>query len=133
MKPYFSVLLAGVAAATFAITAAAQPAPAAPGKTPGSPQLDCAKWKDKARCESLNKDIEACRDKTDDDWRHCMHHGTQGAKFSPPKARDCSMSRNKERCEAHAVALGACKDRSTRGEHRKCMAEQIPAQAPKKD
>jgi len=139
MKPCFSMLLAGVAAATFAVSAGAQPAAAGPGKSPGSHQMDCAKWKDKARCEALNKDIETCRDKTDDEWRECMHRSAPAGKFAPPKARDCSKARNKERCEAHTRALEACKDKTTRAEHRKCMADALPAQvpapgpAPKKD
>ncbi len=95
--------------------------------------MDCAKAKDQARCASLNKDIEACKDKTGDAWRECMHRPAPAAKFTPPKARDCGKARNQERCEAHTGALEACKDKSTRVEHRKCMAGQLPAPAPKKD
>lgn len=129
MKSSLSVLLAAVTAALFATIAAAYPL-AGPGKDPGSHPMDCAKVKDKARCESLNKDIEACKDKTGDDWRDCMHQPAPAAKFTPPKARDCSKARNKERCEAHTSALEACKDRTTRVEHRKCMTGQLPARAP---
>jgi hypothetical protein len=123
MKFSLSMLLAAVAAATFATTASAMPTP---GKGPGAHPMDCAKAKDKARCESLNKDIEACRGKTGDEWRACMHQPLSNAKFTPPKPRDCSKARNKERCEAHTSALEACKNMTTRTEHRKCMAEQLP-------
>jgi hypothetical protein len=88
--------------------------------------MDCAKAKDQARCASLNKDIEACRDKTGDAWRECMHQPPSSAKFTPPKPRDCSKAHNKERCEAHTIALEACKDKTTKAEHRKCMAGQPP-------
>ncbi len=132
MKSSLSVLLAAVTAALFATIAAAYPL-AGPGKDPGSHPMDCAKAKDKARCESLNKDIEACKDKTGDDWRDCMHRPAPAAKFAPPKTRDCGTARNKERCEAHNSALEACKDSSTRVEHRKCMTGQLlPARAPNK-
>jgi len=89
--------------------------------------MDCSKWKDKARCESLKKDIEACRDKTDDDWRECMHRAAPAAKFTPPKPRDCTKAKNVERCEAHNTALESCKQMATRAEHRKCMSGQAPA------
>jgi hypothetical protein len=131
MKPSLSVLLAGVAAAIFANAAAAIPSGAGPGKAPAHP-MDCAKAKDKVRCEALNKDIETCRGKTGDEWRECMHQPAPAAKFTPPKPRDCAKARNKERCEAHTRALEACKDKTTRVEHRKCMAGQRPAAAPKK-
>jgi hypothetical protein len=88
--------------------------------------MDCAKWKDKARCESLNRDIEACKTKTDDEWRDCMRRSAPTAKFTPPKPRDCSKARNKESCETHTSALEACKNMTTRTEHRKCMVEQLP-------
>jgi len=133
MKPSFSVLLAAVTAATFATTAAAMPSGAGPGKGPGAYPMDCAKAKDKARCESRNKDIEACRGKTGDDWRDCMRLPAPTTKFTPPKPRDCAKARNKERCEAHTSALEACRDKTTRVEHRKCMAGQLPAAAPKKN
>jgi hypothetical protein len=133
MKSSLSVLLAAVSAATFAIAAAAQPAEPGPGKGSGPRAMDCAKAKDKARCESLNKDIEACRDKIGDDWRRCMRQPVSTAKSAPPKPRDCAKARNKESCEAHNAALEACKDKTTRVEHRKCMAAQLPAPAPKKN
>ena len=132
MKPSLSVLLIAVAAATFAITAAAMPSGAAAAKGPSAHPMDCAKAKDKARCESLNKDIAACKDKTDDAWRECMRRPAPTVKFTPPKPRDCAKARNKERCEVHASALQACKDMTTRAGHRKCMAAQLPAAAPKK-
>ena len=132
MKPSLSVLLATVTAATFATTATAMPNGAAPGKGPGAYPMDCAKAKDKARCESLNKDIEACKDKIGDEWRDCMHRPVPAAKFMPPKPRDCAKARNKERCESHTNALEACKDKTTRAEHRKCMTGQVPAPAPNK-
>lgn len=132
MKPCLSALLAGLAAATFAISAAAQPPGNGPGKGAGARPMDCAKAKDQARCESLNKDIEACKDKTGDEWRDCMHRPAPAAKFTPPKARDCTKARNKERCEAHTQALEGCKDKATRAEHRKCMARQLAAPTPGK-
>jgi len=133
MKLSLSVLLAAVTAATFAITANAMPTGAEAGKGPGAHPMDCAKAKDKARCASLNKDIAACRDKTGDDWRNCMHRPAPAAKIMPPKPRDCAKARNKERCVAHNAALEACKDKTTRVEHRKCMAGQVPAPAPTKN
>ncbi len=131
MKSCFSVLLAGVIAATFAATA--MPAGAAAEKGAGAYPMDCAKWKDKARCAALNQDLQACKDKTDDEWRECMHQPAPIAKFTPPKPRDCSKARDKERCEAHTRALEACKDKGTRAEHRKCMAGQLQESAPKKN
>ena len=122
MKPYLSVLFAGVIAATFATTAAAMPSGAVMEKVPGVYPMDCAKWKDKARCAALNQYIEACRDKTDDEWRECMHLPAPTAKFTPPKPRDCSTARNKAHCEAHTSALDACKGERTRAEHRMCVA-----------
>lgn len=127
MKSSLSVLLAGVAAATFATAVAAMPTGAAAGKGPGAYPMDCAKAKDKARCESLNKDIEACKDKISDEWRECMHRPVPAAKLTPPKARDCSKARNQEHCEAHTDALEACKEKTTRVEHRKCMAGRLAA------
>jgi hypothetical protein len=127
MKPSLSVLLAAVTALTFATIAAALPPGTAPVKAPGAHLMDCAKAKDKARCESLNKDIEACKDKTDDEWRDCMHRPAPAARFTPPKPRDCAKARNKERCEAHTAALEACKDKLTRVEHRRCIKGQSPA------
>lgn len=124
MKSSLSALLMVAIAATLASTAAI-PAGDATGKSPPAYPMDCTKWKDKARCESLNKDIEACRTKTDDEWRECMHQAVPTTKFIPPKPRDCNKSRNKERCEAHSSALEACKDKTTRTEHRKCMTEQL--------
>jgi hypothetical protein len=132
MKTCLSVLLAGLAAATFAASASAMPAGDAPAKTTSAHPMDCSKWKDKARCESLNKDIGACKDKTDDDWRDCMHRAVPAAKFTPPKARDCSKAQNKVRCETHNAALETCKGMSTRAEHRKCMSGQAPVAAPGK-
>ena len=127
MKTYYSALLAGITAATFSINTAAQSAVAAPEGKSGSQLMDCSKWKDKARCESLKKDVEACRDKTDDDWRECMHRAAPAAKFTPPKPRDCTKAKNVERCEAHNTALESCKQMATRAEHRKCMSGQAPA------
>jgi hypothetical protein len=128
MKPCLSMLLlAGVAAATFATAATAMPTGTVAKKGPGAYPMDCAKAKDKARCESLNKDIEACKDKTGDEWRDCMHRPAPAANFTPPKPRDCAKARNTERCEAHNTALDACKDKTTRVEHRKCMTRQSPA------
>ena len=129
MKPVFSVFLASLAAAIFSANAFAQNPQTGDvrAKRTSREPMDCAKAKDKARCESLNKKIEVCRDKTDDDWRNCMGHSGSAAKFSPPKARDCAKARNKERCEAHTVALEACKDSATRTEHRKCMDERLKA------
>ena len=132
MKPGLSMLLAGVIAATFATSAAAVLTVASEGKGPSAYPMDCAKAKDKARCANLNLDIQACKNKTDDEWRECMHRPAPTAKFDPPKPRDCSKARNRERCEAHTSALEACKDRSTRSEHRKCMADQLPQSEPKK-
>ena len=126
MKPSLTMFLAAVAAATFATIAAAMPLGDTPGKAPGAHPMDCTKAKDKAHCESLNKDIEACKGKTDDEWRDCMRHSAPTAKFTPPKPRDCSKARNKERCQAHTIALEACKDRTTQAEHRKCMTGQSP-------
>lgn len=126
MKSSLSALLVAAIAATFATAATTMPAGAAAEKGAGAYPMDCAKWKDKARCESLNRDIEACKAKTDDEWRDCMRQSAPTTKFTPPKPRDCSKARNKESCEAHSSALGACKNKTTRAEHRKCMAEQLP-------
>jgi hypothetical protein len=119
------VLLAAVIAAIFATGAAAMPSGAGPG--PGAHPMDCTRAKDPARCASLNKDIETCKDKIGDEWRDCMHRPAPAAKFTPPKPRDCAKARNQERCEAHTNALEACKDKTTRAEHRKCMTDQLPA------
>ena len=132
MKRYLSVLLAGVIAAIFATHAAAVLTVAAEGKGPSAYPMDCTKAKDKARCATLNQDVQACTDKTDDEWRECMRRPVPTAMFTPPKPRDCSKARNRERCEAHTSALEACKDKSTRSEHRKCMAGQLPQSEPKK-
>lgn len=134
MKSCVSVLLAGITAAMFATTALAQaPVRADRPQTKGSgaPPMNCDQAQDKARCEALNKDIEACRGKTDDEWRSCMHRPLT-AKFRPPKARDCAKARNTARCEGHSLALEACKEMATRTEHRKCMSKQLQQQAPKK-
>lgn len=133
MKSCLSVLLAGVTAAMFATAAAAMPTGSPPGSGPGAYPMDCTKAKDKARCESLNKDIEACKHKTGDAWRECMHQPAPTAKFTPPKPRDCSKANNKAPCEAHVRALEACKDKPNKSEHRKCMSEHLPAQAPAAD
>ncbi len=126
MKSSLSALLVTAIAATFATAATTMSDGATAEKAARAYPMDCARWKDKARCESLNRDIEACKTKTDDAWRDCMRHSTSTAAFTPPKARDCSKARNKESCEAHSHALEACKDKTTRAEHRKCMAEQSP-------
>ena len=127
MNPCLSVFLAGVAAALFASTAAGQAAGPNLRRAPGAQPMDCAKAKDKARCESLNKDIEACKDKTGDEWRDCMHRPAPAAQFTPPKTRDCAKAHNKERCEAHNSKLEACKEKSPRAAHRRCMSAQSPA------
>lgn len=126
MKSSLSALLVAAIAATLASAVAAMPAGQAAGKGPSAYPMDCTKWKDKARCESLNRDIEACKAKTDDEWRDCMRQPAPIAKFTPPKPRDCGKARNKESCEAHSRALEACKNKTTRAEHRTCMAEQLP-------
>jgi predicted secreted protein len=133
MKLFYSMLLAGMIVATSANIAIVTAAGAAAEQGPGAYPMDCAKWNDKARCAALNKDIQACRDKTDDEWRECMHRPAPTAKFTPPKPRDCSKARNKEGCDSHSSALEACKDKRTRAEHRKCMAGQSQASAPKKN
>lgn len=133
MKPCLTVLLAGVIAATFSATSVAMPSAAPAEKGPSAYPMDCATWKDKARCAALNKDIEACRDKIEDERRECMRQPAPTAKFNPPKPRDCSTARNKELCEAHTSALEACKDERTRAEHRRCMAGQSQALAPGKN
>lgn len=127
MKTSSSVLIAAVAVAAFAIGADAMPAGGGLEKGPGAYPMDCAKAKDKARCEALNKDIAACKDKVGDEWRECMHQPAKTAKITLPKPRDCAKARNKELCEAHNAALDACKDKTTRAEHRRCMAGQLPA------
>jgi hypothetical protein len=133
MKPHRSVLLAGLIALTFSISATPAPSGAVMEKIPGVFPMDCAKWKDQARCEALNRNIDACRDKTDDQWRECMNLPASTAKFTPPKPRDCSTARNRERCEAYNGALAACKDQGTRAEHRKCTTEQLQGSPPKKN
>jgi len=125
MKPCLSVLLAGLIAATFATTVTAMPTGAALEKGLGAYPMDCAKAKDKARCAALNQRIQACKAKTDDEWRECMYQSVKTANFTPPKPNDCSKARNKEVCEAHAGALEACKDKRARAEHRKCIAGQL--------
>jgi hypothetical protein len=132
MKSCLSVPLAGLIAATLATTAVTMPAAAAE-KSPSAYPMDCAKWKDKARCAALNQDLQACKDKTDDEWRECMHQPAPTAKFTPPKPRDCSTARDKERCETYNSALEACKDKPARAEHRKCTNEQLQQPAPKKN
>ncbi len=134
MKTFLSILLVGIAAATFAVAAAAKD-PAigvSPAEGARVKPMDCAKAKDPVRCEAMNKQIEACRDKTDDAWRECMHLPAPAAKFTPPKPRDCAKARNKERCEAHTRALKACEEMTTRAAHRKCMSETLPAPASNK-
>lgn len=129
MNRCLSMLLAGMIVATFVSAATAMAAGTAAERGAGAYPLDCTKWKDKARCAALNKDIQACRDKTDDEWRECMHRPAPAAKFTPPKPRDCTKARNVKACELHASALQACEDSGTRAEHRKCMAEQSRATA----
>lgn len=123
MKSPLPALLVAAIAVTFASTVAAMPAGAAAGKGPRAYPMDCTQAKDKARCESLNRDIEACRAKTDDAWRDCMRQPAPTTKFTPPRPRDCSKARNTQSCEAHSSALGACRDKTTRAGHRKCMEE----------
>ena len=122
MKHYLSALLAGLLVATFSAPAAAMPSGTVMEEVPGVYPMDCTKWKDKARCAALNRTIEACRNKTDDEWRVCMQFPEATGKFTPPKPRDCSTARHKERCEAHVRALAACKDVLTPHEHRQCVA-----------
>jgi len=131
MKRSLSVFFLAVAAATYSISAPAYSTGAVPDLKPGSPPMDCATAKDKARCESLNKDIEACRYKTGDEWRACMHRPAPAVKVAPPKLRDCTKASNKALCDAHNTALEACKDKETKAEHRKCMDGQLAVPAPK--
>lgn len=133
MKPCLSILLAGITVVTVAATAGAMAADTAGAKGASAYPLDCTQWKDQARCAALNKDIQACRDKTDDEWRECMHRPVPTARFAPPKPRDCTKARNVKACELHASALEACKASNTRAEHRKCMAEQSRASAANKN
>ncbi len=123
MKSPLPALLVAAIAVTFASAVAAMPAGAAPGKGPHAYPMDCSQAKDKARCESLNRDIEACKAKTGDEWRDCMGQSAPTTKFTPPRPRDCSKARNTQSCEAHSSALDACRDKTTRAEHRKCMEE----------
>lgn len=127
MKLYFSTLLAGLIAATFATTVAAMPSGAALQERPSPYPMDCAKAKDKARCAALNEKIKSCRNRTDDEWHECMYQSARTANFTPPKPRDCSKARNRDLCEAHSAALEACKDKRTRAEHRKCITGQLQA------
>ena len=121
-------ILAGLIAA-FATGVAASPPT---GSKAGAYPMDCAKWKDAGRCAVLNDKIAACRDKTDDAWLQCMYPNERPAMFTPPKARDCSHARNREVCETHAAALDACSDKTTRAEHRDCMAARLQATASKR-
>ena len=125
MKTTFFVFLAALATTAYPITANALPGSGSLGKDPSAHPMDCAKAKDRTRCEALNKEIAACRDKIGDEWRECMHRPAPDTKFSSPKLRDCATARNKERCETHNTALEACKDKTTRTEHRKCMTAQL--------
>ena len=127
MKSSISVLLAAVMTTAFVSTADAVPAAGDPGKGSVAHPMDCARAKDKTRCEALNKDIAACKNKTDDEWRECMHRPAPAAWTAPPRSRDCAKARDKERCEAHNAALDSCKDKTTRAEHRKCMAGMLRA------
>jgi transposase len=129
MKPSILMFLSTLATATFSLSAAAYSVGAAPELKPGSPPMNCATAKDRARCESLNKDIEACRYRTGDEWRECMHRPPPAVKLAPPNPRDCTKASNREVCEAHNAALEACKDKDVRAEHRKCMALQQSAAA----
>ena len=61
MKTSLSALLVAAIAATLASPVAATPAGEAAGKGPRAYPMDCTKAKDKARCEFLNRDIEACK------------------------------------------------------------------------
>jgi hypothetical protein len=131
MKTYLSVLLSTIATAAFSISAGAYSTDAVSELKPGSPPMDCTTWKDKARCEALNKDIAVCKDKIGDEWRECMHRPAPAAKAAPPKPRDCAKASNKERCEAFNAALEVCKDKATKTEHRKCMDGQKSAAAAK--
>lgn len=132
MKSCLSVLLAGLIAATVATMVITMPAAAAE-QSSGAYPMNCAQWKDKARCEALNRDIQACKDKTDDAWLACMRLAAPTAKFTAPKSRDCSTARNKERCDAYNSALEACKDKGTRAAHRACITEQLQEPAPRKN
>ena len=123
------ILLAGVFAAALSVPVASAPSGAVTESIPGVFPMDCAKWKDAARCEAFNRTIETCRDKTDDDWRHCMHLPPPAAKFMPPKARDCSAARKPELCEANNHALAACREARTSNAHRKCVAAELQASA----
>lgn len=133
MKSSFPILFAALAGAVFSVAVGAYSTEAGPQTMPGARPMDCAKAKSRTRCESLNKDIEACRDKVGDAWRLCMHQPMPKAKFAPPKPRDCDQARNKQGCVAHSKALEACKDKDTRVEHRECMAQQLPAAATRKN
>ena len=129
MKFHRSMMLVAVAVAALATTVSAMPTGQGPGNAPGAYPMDCVKAKDKARCESLNKDIAACKDKTDAEWRQCMRLPPSTAKFIAPKPRDCAKARDKVICETHTKALEACRDRTTRNEHRKCMTGQLRPRA----
>ena len=133
MKSYLSVLFAGVIAATFVTTAFVISPARAAEKGPAADPMDCAKWKDKGRCEALKKDILACRDKIDDEWHECMHLPPLKVKFTSPRPRDCNASHNKPVCESFNTALDACKDKGTRAEFRTCMSGQVQVQASKKN
>ncbi len=122
MKYLLTFFLATLAGASLAFAVNAQPGPKGQGASAGALPMDCSKVKDRTRCESLNKDIQACKHKIGDEWRECMHQPPPGAKFAPPKLRDCSKARNLERCETHNTALQSCKGAGSRSEHRKCMA-----------
>lgn len=129
MKSFFAAFLLATIAATLASNVAAMATGEAAKKGPRAYPMDCTRWQDPARCEFLNRRIEACKAKTDDGWRDCMRQSAATTKFAPAEPRDCSKARNQEFCEAHSSALGACRGRTTRAEHRKCMAEQLPRPA----
>jgi len=133
MKSWLLVLLAGLIGAAFATIVTAMPTGMALEKGPGAYPMDCEKAKDKARCAALNKKVETCKGKTDDDWLECMYPSAPTANFTPPKPRDCTKALNKDLCEAHTRALEACKEKHTRAEHRKCMAGQLQAGSSKKN
>ncbi len=127
MNARLSVFFAGLVAATFSAGVSALPSTTT-AKSAASPYpMDCAKWKDQARCAGFNARIAACRDQTDDAWLRCMYPGQPAASFTPPKPRNCSTAGNRELCETHSAAVEACKDKHTRAEHRGCMAERMQA------
>jgi hypothetical protein len=131
MKTRLMLIASALMASLICLPASAQPAPgmgpdAGPGMMQGKGQgphgpRDCKQSPNPAACQDHSdaraKAIEACKEHTGQQHRHCMREQRQNF--------DCSKSSNPQQCEAHKTATNECQGQKGPA-FRQCMEQSMP-------